>query len=42
MSHESINPVPLKHKYFTPGVFVLIIIALNGLFFLWTWSSYKS
>ncbi len=34
MSHESINPVPLKHKYFTPGVFVLIIIALNGLFFL--------
>jgi Ni/Fe-hydrogenase subunit HybB-like protein len=34
MSHENINPVPIKHKYFTPGVFVLVIIALNGLVFL--------
>jgi Ni/Fe-hydrogenase subunit HybB-like protein len=34
MSHESINPVPIKHKYFTPGVFVLIVIAVNGLVFL--------
>ena len=34
MSHELVNPVPIKHKYFTPGVFVLIVIALNGLVFL--------
>jgi len=34
MNHELHNPVPIKHKYFTPGVFVLIIIALNGLVFL--------
>ena len=34
MSYESINPVPVKHKYFTPGVFALLIIALNGLVFL--------
>lgn len=34
MSHENVNPVPIKHKYFTPGVFVLIILALNGLVFL--------
>ena len=34
MSYESINPVPVKRKYFTPGVFALIIIALNGLVFL--------
>lgn len=34
MSYESINPVPIKHKFFTPGVFILIIIALNGLVFL--------
>ena len=34
MSHESINPVPVKHKYFTPGVIALIIIAVNGLVFL--------
>ncbi|MBE0551483.1 MAG: Ni/Fe-hydrogenase cytochrome b subunit [Ignavibacterium sp.] len=34
MNHEIVNPVPVKHKYFTPGVFVLIIIALNGLVFL--------
>ncbi len=27
-------PAPVKHKFFTPGVFVLIIIALNGLVFL--------
>lgn len=34
MNHESINPVPIKHKFFTPGVFVLIVIALNGLVLL--------
>ena len=34
MSHESVNPVPIKHKFFTPGVIVLILIALNGLVFL--------
>ncbi len=28
------KPVPLKAKYFTPGVLVLILIALNGLVFL--------
>ena len=27
-------PWPIKHKYFTPGVFILILIALNGLVFL--------
>ncbi|MBA4312973.1 MAG: Ni/Fe-hydrogenase cytochrome b subunit [Chlorobiaceae bacterium] len=34
MSHELVNPVPIKHKFFTPGVYVLIVIALNGLVFL--------
>ena len=34
MNHELVNPVPIKHKYFTPGVIVLSIIALNGLVFL--------
>jgi Ni/Fe-hydrogenase subunit HybB-like protein len=34
MSHELVNPVPIKHKFFTPGVYGLIIIALNGLVFL--------
>ena len=34
MNNELHNPVPIKHKYFTPGVFVLIILALNGLVFL--------
>ena len=34
MNHEEINPVPIKHKYFTPGVIVLLIIAANGLVFL--------
>jgi Ni/Fe-hydrogenase subunit HybB-like protein len=34
MSHEVHNPVPIKHKYFTPGVIGLIIIAVNGLVFL--------
>jgi len=34
MSHESINPVAIKHKYFTPGVIGLVIIAINGLVFL--------
>lgn len=34
MSHESVNPVPIKHKYFTPGVIALTIVAVNGLVFL--------
>lgn len=34
MNHEDVNPVPLKRKFFTPGVIVLLIIALNGLVFL--------
>ncbi len=34
MNHEVVNPVPVKHKFFTPGVFVLIVIAVNGLVFL--------
>lgn len=34
MNHENLNPVPIKHKYFTPGVIVLCVIALNGLVFL--------
>ena len=28
------TPQPLKFKFFTPGVFILILIALNGLVFL--------
>ena len=28
------KPLPIKQKYFTPGVFILILIALNGLVFL--------
>ncbi|MFN7013782.1 MAG: NrfD/PsrC family molybdoenzyme membrane anchor subunit, partial [Bacteroidia bacterium] len=34
MANQLHNPVPIKRKYFTPGVFVLIILALNGLVFL--------
>lgn len=34
MNHEVVNPVPVKHKFFTPGVFILIVIAVNGLVFL--------
>ena len=34
MNHENVNPIPIKHKYFTPGVIILIIVALNGLVFL--------
>ncbi|GIK20814.1 MAG: Ni/Fe-hydrogenase cytochrome b subunit [Ignavibacterium sp.] len=34
MSHDSYNPVPIKRKYFTPGVIGLIVIAVNGLIFL--------
>jgi Ni/Fe-hydrogenase subunit HybB-like protein len=34
MSHDAINPAPVKHKFFTPGVYVLLAIALNGLIFL--------
>ncbi len=28
------NPAPLKYKFFTPGVFILILLALNGIVFL--------
>ena len=34
MMSEHLNPVLIKKKYFTPGVIVLCIIALNGLAFL--------
>ncbi|MDI6766145.1 MAG: Ni/Fe-hydrogenase cytochrome b subunit [Bacteroidota bacterium] len=34
MNHELVNPVPIKHKFFTPGVIVLFVIAINGLVFL--------
>lgn len=34
MNHPTVNPVPIKHTFFTPGVIVLIIVALNGLVFL--------
>ncbi|MCZ7608811.1 MAG: Ni/Fe-hydrogenase cytochrome b subunit [Ignavibacterium sp.] len=34
MSYDSYNPVPIKRKYFTPGVIGLIVIAVNGLIFL--------
>lgn len=34
MNHEIVNPVPIKHKFFTPGVTAFIVIALNGLVFL--------
>lgn len=34
MNHEHVNPTPIKHKYFTPGVIVIAVIALNGLAFL--------
>ncbi|HVO73115.1 MAG TPA: Ni/Fe-hydrogenase cytochrome b subunit [Ignavibacteriaceae bacterium] len=32
--HEHLRPSPLKHKFFTPGVIVLAVLALNGLVFL--------
>jgi len=31
---ENFKPVPLKRKYLTPVVFILILLALNGLIFL--------
>lgn len=34
MSHDDLNPVPLKRKFFTPGVIVLCILALNAIVFL--------
>jgi Ni/Fe-hydrogenase subunit HybB-like protein len=34
MNHEGLNPVPLKRKFFTPGVIVLCILALNAVVFL--------
>lgn len=34
MSHENINPVPIKRKFFTPGVIILCILALNAIVFL--------
>ncbi|MBS4035143.1 MAG: Ni/Fe-hydrogenase cytochrome b subunit [Ignavibacterium sp.] len=34
MNHEDINPVPVKRKFFTPGVILLCVLALNALVFL--------
>ena len=34
MNHEDINPVPVKRKFFTPGVIVLCVLAFNALVFL--------
>lgn len=34
MNHEGLNPVPLKRKFFTPGVIILCILALNAFVFL--------
>lgn len=34
MSHDLHNPAPVKHRFFTPGVIGLIIIAFNGFIFL--------
>lgn len=34
MNHEGLNPVPLKRKFFTPGVIILCILALNAMVFL--------
>lgn len=31
---ESLNPTPISKKFLTPGVIVLILIALNGIIFL--------
>ncbi len=33
MEHD-MQPVPLKHKFLTPGVWILILVAANGLVFL--------
>lgn len=30
---EHMSPTPIKHKFFTPGVIIITIIALNGLVF---------
>ncbi|MCC6398455.1 MAG: Ni/Fe-hydrogenase cytochrome b subunit [Bacteroidetes bacterium] len=32
--HPNMKPTPIKAKFFTPGVFVLCLLALNGLVFL--------
>ena len=32
--NEYVKPEPLKRKFFTPGVIILILIALNGIIFL--------
>jgi len=32
--HANMKPTPIKAKFFTPGVFVLCLLALNGLVFL--------
>ena len=34
MNHEDVNPVPVKRKFFTPGVIILCVLALNALVFL--------
>lgn len=33
MEHD-MQPVPLKHKFLTPGVWILMVVAVNGLVFL--------
>lgn len=34
MNHEDVNPVPVKRKFFTPGVIILCVLALNAIVFL--------
>lgn len=34
MNHNLLKPVPINKKFFTPGVIVLTILALNGIAFL--------
>lgn len=34
MNHEGVNPVPIKRKFFTPGVIILCILAINAIVFL--------
>ncbi len=32
--HQLISPVPVNKKYFTPGVLILMLVAVNGMIFL--------
>lgn len=34
MSHEHEIPQPVKHKYFTPGMIIVTLLALNGVAFI--------